>query len=145
MKCPKCEQEIKPQNPYLTVDIIIEIDDGVLLIERKNPPHGWAIPGGFVDYGEAVENAAKREAFEETGLDIANLHLFGVYSDPRRDPRFHTVSIVFLATARLTTTLQAGDDAINAKIYSEENLPDNIVFDHKRILKDYFRWKKSWI
>lgn len=145
MKCPNCEQEIKPQNPYLTVDIIIEIDQGVLLIERKNPPRGWAIPGGFVDYGETVENAAKREAFEETGLDIANLHLFGVYSDPRRDPRFHTVSVVFLATARLTTAIKAGDDAINAKIYSEENLPENIVFDHKRILKDYFRWKKSWI
>ncbi len=76
MKCPYCEKEINPRNPYLTVDIIFEIDNGVLLIERKNEPHGWAIPGGFVDYGETVEEAAKREAKEETNLEAANLHLF---------------------------------------------------------------------
>lgn len=144
MKCPHCEREIKPRSPYLTVDIILEIDKGVVLIERKNEPHGWAIPGGFVDYGETVENAAKREAKEETNIDAANLFLFGVYSDPRRDPRFHTVSVVYVATAR-GVELRAGDDAKTAKIFTEETLPDDIVFDHKKILKDYFRWKKSWI
>lgn len=145
MKCPNCGVDIKPRNPYLTVDIIFEIDNGILLIERKNEPHGWALPGGFVEYGESVEEAAKREAKEETNLEAANLHLFGVYSDPRRDPRFHTVSIVFLATARGEGNVVAGDDAINAKVFTEENLPENIVFDHKKIIKDYFRWRKSWI
>jgi ADP-ribose pyrophosphatase YjhB (NUDIX family) len=144
MRCPHCEKEIKPKNPYITVDIILEIDKGIVLIERKNEPYGWAIPGGFVDYGETVENAAKREAMEETNLDAANLFLFGVYSDPRRDPRFHTVSVVYVATAR-GEGLMAGDDAKTAKIFTEETLPDHIVFDHKKILKDYFRWKKSWI
>jgi len=145
MKCPNCEAEIFPRNPYLTVDIIFEIGDGVLLIERKNEPHGWALPGGFVDYGETVEKAAVREAKEETNLDAVNLHLFGVYSDPKRDSRFHTVSIVYLATARGEAGIVAGDDAIGAKVFREEELPENIVFDHKKILKDYFRWKKSWI
>lgn len=145
MKCPHCGGEIEPKNPYLTVDVIFEIGNGVLLIERKNEPRGWALPGGFVDYGETVEKAAIREAKEETNLDAANLHLFGVYSDPLRDPRFHTVSVVFLATARGESGILAGDDAINAKVFTEEELPDNIVFDHKKILKDYFRWKRSWI
>lgn len=145
MKCQSCGAEVTPKNPFLTVDIIFEIDNGVLLIERKNEPHGWALPGGFVDYGETVENAAKREAKEETNLDAVNLHLFGVYSDPDRDPRFHTVSVVFLATARGEYGIVAGDDAVNARIFTEKELPDNIVFDHKKILKDYFRWKKSWI
>lgn len=145
MKCQSCGAEVTPKNPFLTVDIIFEIDNGVLLIERKNEPHGWALPGGFVDYGEPVENAAKREAKEETNLEAVNLHLFGVYSDPDRDPRFHTVSVVFLATPRGEYGIVAGDDAVNAKIFTEEELPDNIVFDHKKILKDYFRWKKSWI
>lgn len=145
MKCPNCGVDLKPKNPYLTVDIIFEIGNGILLIERKNEPHGWALPGGFVDYGETVENAAKREAKEETNLDAANLHLFGVYSDPARDPRFHTVSVVFLATARGEDRILAGDDAMNAKVFTEEELPENIVFDHKKIIKDYFRWKRSWI
>lgn len=144
IKCENCGSNIKPRNPFLTVDIIIEVEDGVILIERKNEPFGWAIPGGFVDYGETVEVAAKREAKEETNLDIANLFLFGVYSDPKRDPRFHTVSVVFVATAR-GEQLIAGDDAKNAKIFKETELPEDIVFDHKRILKDYFKWKKSWI
>lgn len=143
-KCQNCGAEIRPRNPFLTVDIIIEVEDAIILIERKNEPYGWALPGGFVDYGETVESAAKREAKEETNLDIANLFLFGVYSDPNRDPRFHTVSVVFVATAR-GEQLLAGDDAKNAKIFKEEDLPENIVFDHKKILKDYFKWKKSWI
>ncbi|MCX7990564.1 MAG: NUDIX hydrolase [Proteobacteria bacterium] len=144
LKCESCGALLKPKNPFLTVDIIIEVEDGVVLIERKNEPYGWAIPGGFVDYGETVETSAKREAKEETNLDIANLFLFGVYSDPKRDPRFHTVSVVFVATAR-GDQLIAGDDAKNAKIFKENELPENIVFDHKKILKDYFRWKRSWI
>lgn len=144
LKCENCGSLIKPRNPFLTVDIIIEVEDGVILIERKNEPFGWAIPGGFVDYGETVESAARREAKEETNLDVANLYLFGVYSDPQRDPRFHTVSVVYLATAR-GEQLIAGDDAKNVKIFKENELPENIVFDHKKILKDYFRWKKSWI
>lgn len=143
-KCPQCGADIKPRNPYLTVDIIIEVEDKIILIERKNEPYGWALPGGFVDYGETVESAAKREALEETGLEIVNLFLFGVYSDPKRDPRFHTASVVFIATAR-GDGLRAGDDAKDAKIFAENELPENIVFDHKRIIKDYFRWKKSWI
>ncbi len=144
MKCPYCEKEIKPRNPLLTVDVIFEIDNGILLIERKNEPYGWALPGGFVEYGETVESAAKREAMEETNLEPANLYLFGVYSSPDRDPRFHTVSIVFVATAR-GEYIKAGDDAKNAQIFTKENLPENIVFDHKKIISDYFRWKRSWI
>ncbi len=144
LKCEHCGAAIKPKNPYLTVDIIIEVEDGIILIERKNDPTGWALPGGFVDYGETVENAAKREALEETNLEIVNLFLFGVYSEPTRDPRFHTASIVYVATAR-GDKLIAGDDAKNAKIFKESELPENIVFDHKKIIKDYFRWKKSWI
>lgn len=143
-KCENCGVELRPRNPFLTVDIIIEVEDAIILIERKNEPYGWALPGGFVDYGETVETAAKREAKEETNLDIANLFLFGVYSDPKRDPRFHTVSVVFVATAR-GDQLLAGDDAKNARIFREDELPEDIVFDHKKILKDYFRWKKSWI
>lgn len=144
MNCPHCGKEIKPRNPFLTVDIIFEIDNGIVLIERKNEPHGWALPGGFVDYGESVEAAAKREGFEETNLEPSNLYLFGVYSSPNRDPRFHTVSIVYVATAR-GEILKAGDDAKNAAIFTHENLPENIVFDHKKIIADYFRWKRSWI
>jgi len=144
MKCPYCEKEIKPRSPLLTVDIIFEIDNGILLIERKNEPYGWALPGGFVEYGETVESAAKREAMEETNLEPANLYLFGVYSSPDRDPRFHTVSIVFVATAR-GEYIKAGDDAKNAKIFTKETLPENIVFDHKKIISDYFKWKRSWI
>lgn len=144
MKCPNCGVEIKPRNPLLTVDVIFEIGDGILLIERKNQPYGWALPGGFVEYGETVETAVKREAMEETNLEPANLYLFGVYSSPDRDPRFHTVSIVYVATAR-GEYIRAGDDAKDAKIFTKETLPENIVFDHRRIINDYFRWKRSWI
>jgi 8-oxo-dGTP diphosphatase len=131
----------KKLTPLLTVDIIIEIDDGIVLIERKNPPHGWAFPGGFVDYGESLEKAAVREAKEETSLDVQLIEQFHTYSDPTRDPRHHTVSAVFIAKARGVPA--AADDARTAKIFTEANLPAAIVFDHPRILRDYFDYKRT--
>ncbi len=131
----------KPRNPFLTVDIIIEIDGGIVLIERKNVPHGWAIPGGFVDYGESVEKAAIREAKEETSLDVTLIEQFHSYSDPDRDPRFHTVSIVFIAKGG--GVLKADDDAKNAKVFVKDNLPADIVFDHKQILDHYFKYQQG--
>jgi ADP-ribose pyrophosphatase YjhB (NUDIX family) len=125
------------KQPRITVDIIIEHKGGIILIERKNPPHGWAIPGGFVDWGETVEQAALREAEEETSLDVEDLHQFRVYSDPQRDPRGHTISVVFTGKAEGTT--KAASDAKNVGVFTEDNLPDNIAFDHKKILNDYFR------
>lgn len=135
MNCPYCGKTLQPQNPFLTVDIIIEIGKGIVLIERKNPPHGWALPGGFVDYGESLESAAAREALEETGLRITDMKQFHTYSAPDRDPRHHTVSTVF--TARATGLPVAGDDAGRAAVFSEESLP-SLVFDHGKILHDYF-------
>jgi 8-oxo-dGTP diphosphatase len=111
------------------------------LIERKNPPYGWALPGGFVDYGESLERAAVREAKEETSLDVKLIEQFHSYSDPRRDPRHHTISTVFIATA--DGTPRGEDDAKTAKIFSEDNFPAVIVFDHRQILGDYFRYKKT--
>ncbi|MGD8353380.1 MAG: NUDIX hydrolase [Pseudomonadota bacterium] len=125
-----------PRNPFPTVDIIIEVEGGIVLIERKNPPHGWAIPGGFVDYGETVEDAAVREAKEETGLDVTLNRLLGVYSDPARDPRSHTISTVFVAAAAGKPV--ADDDAADAGVFNENTLPGNIAFDHREILADYF-------
>lgn len=127
--------------PRITVDIIIEIDNGIILIERKNPPYGWAIPGGFVDYGESLESSAVREAKEETGLDIENLHQFHTYSDPGRDPRGHTISTVFIAKGKGIP--KASDDAANIGIFTKDNLPENLAFDHRKILEDYFRRKIS--
>jgi ADP-ribose pyrophosphatase YjhB (NUDIX family) len=125
------------RNPFPTADIIIEINGaGIVLIKRKNPPHGWAIPGGFVDYGESVEAAAIREAKEETSLDVELTRLLGVYSDPDRDPRFHTVSTVFVARASGTPIGQ--DDAAEARVFTRDNLPDDLAFDHRSILDDYF-------
>jgi 8-oxo-dGTP diphosphatase len=130
------------KNPLLTVDIIIEIAGaGIVLIERKNPPHGWALPGGFVDYGETLESAAVREAKEETSLDIVLVEQFHTYSDPCRDPRHHSVSTVFIATAH--TTPRAADDAKAAQVFRPGDLPTPIVFDHSRILREYFYYKKS--
>ena len=90
---------VRYRNPFPTVDIIIRINDGIVLIKRKNPPYGWALPGGFVDYGESLETAAAREAKEETTLDIRLISQLGAYSDPKRDPRHHTISVVFIAEA----------------------------------------------
>jgi len=131
----------KFRNPFPTVDIIIEIDDGIVLIERKNPPPGWALPGGFVDYGESVERAAVREAKEETCLDVRLIDQFYTYSDPRRDPRHHTLAVVFIARAQGTP--RGADDARTAKIFFESSLPTPLAFDHATILRDYFHFKKT--
>jgi len=122
--------------PPLTVDIIIEIGGKIVLIERKYPPLGWALPGGFVEKGESVEDAARREALEETGLVLENLRQFHVYSDPGRDPRFHTVTVVF--TAHGTGTPQASSDAKILGVFKIDELPENIAFDHRRIIEDYY-------
>ncbi len=127
------------KNPIPTVDIIIELKDGIILIKRKNPPYGWAIPGGFIDYGESAESAALREAKEETNLEITDLRQFHTYSDPNRDPRFHTISIVFVAKGRGVP--QAKDDAMEIGVFTKDNLPEEIAFDHRKILEDYFNKK----
>jgi 8-oxo-dGTP diphosphatase len=129
------------RNPPVTVDIIIEINAKIILIERLNPPHGWALPGGFVDYGESLETAASREAKEETSLDIRLKEQFHTYSDPDRDPRHHTVTTVYIATAAGIPA--AADDAKKLGLFIRSNLPEPIVFDHKKILDDYFRYKKG--
>jgi ADP-ribose pyrophosphatase YjhB (NUDIX family) len=129
------------KTPYVTVDIVIEMDGGIVLIERKNPPHGWALPGGFVDYGESLEAAAVREAKEETNLGVRLVEQFHTYSDPGRDPRFHTVATVFIAKA--SGTPKGADDAKRAEVFGEGTLPSPIAFDHGRILADYFRYRKT--
>ena len=132
----------KYRNPLLTTDIIIEVSDrGIVLIERKNPPHGWALPGGFVDYGESLEKAALREAKEETSLEVVLTEQFYTYSDPRRDPRHHSVSTVFIATAEGEP--RGADDAKVARLFQEEGIPTPLVFDHARILRDYFVFRKT--
>jgi 8-oxo-dGTP diphosphatase len=138
ISCPNCGTVVKVhRNPLLTVDIIIRIARGtVVLIERKNPPYGWALPGGFVDYGESLETAAWREAREETGLEVEDLQQFRAYSDPCRDPRHHTVSMVFSAIAKGTP--KAADDAMRVKVFEIQHLPADLAFDHARILGDYF-------
>ena len=138
IECPKCKNEIEVyQNPIPTVDIIIEVGrNGIVLIKRKNPPYGWAIPGGFVDYGESLEKAAVREAKEETSLDVKLVKQFHTYSDPKRDPRHHSISTVYIAKAKGVP--KAKDDALEIGIFDESNLPDEIAFDHRLILKDYF-------
>ena len=122
-----------------TVDIIIEIDTRIVLMKRKNPPHGWALPGGFVDYGESYEQAAAREALEETGVVVENLRQFHTYSKPGRDPRMHTASTVFTASGK--TMPRAGDDAAEAALFDRTNLPE-LAFDHAQILSDYFTSRK---
>jgi len=135
LPCPHCGQTLSAsRTPAPTVDIIIAYGGGIVLIRRKNPPYGWALPGGFVDYGESVEHAAAREAKEETNLEVDGLTLLGVYSDPARDPRGHTISTVF--TARGSGDLRGQDDAAAAAVFTLDNLPD-LVFDHARILADY--------
>ncbi len=128
--------------PLLTVDIIIELSDKpgnpIVLIERKNPPYGWALPGGFVDVGETVEHAAVREAREETCMDVTLSFLLGVYSDPKRDNRGHTVSLVYVAQAQGTP--KAADDAKDVKIFSSEHIDVELAFDHAQIIVDYKRY-----
>ena len=138
IRCLFCGREIERyKNPLPTVDIIIETGKGIVLIRRKNPPYGWALPGGFVDYGETLEQAAVREAREETSLDVELVSQFRAYSDPSRDPRHHTISVIFRARA-VCGTPRAADDAIDAGIFDRNNLPDDLAFDHGKILQDYF-------
>ena len=138
LSCPHCGKVVeKYRNPFPTVDIIIELEKhGIVLIKRKNPPYGWALPGGFVDYGESLESAALREAREETGLDVELLYQLGAYSDPERDPRHHTISVVFVA--RATGEPKAADDAEDVGVFDPNSLPEQLAFDHAKILQDYF-------
>jgi O-acetyl-ADP-ribose deacetylase (regulator of RNase III)/ADP-ribose pyrophosphatase YjhB (NUDIX family) len=130
------------KGPFTTVDAIIEINGGVVLIERSNPPFGLALPGGFVDYGESLEDAVTREIKEETNLKISDLKQFHTYSEPDRDPRFHTIGTVFIAHAKGKP--QAGDDAAGLKIIKLSEIPKlNFAFDHKKILQDYLQYKQG--
>ena len=130
------------RNPIPTVDIIIELDSGgIVLIKRKNPAPGWALPGGFIDYGESAENAAVREAHEETSLTVQLVELFHVYSDPQRDPRQHTITTVLIA--RAAGTPRGADDAVEAQVFHEHSLPSPLAFDHGEILRDYFVYKRT--
>lgn len=133
----------KLQNgPFTTVDAIIEINGGIVIIQRSNPPFGWALPGGFVDYGESLEIAVAREAKEETGLEITDIKQFHTYSDPKRDPRFHTIGTVFIAKAK--GAAKAGDDAAGLKIVKLNEIPGlTLAFDHKQILEDYLEYKAT--
>ena len=135
----------KPTTPFLAADAIIELTDKpglpIVLIERKNPPYGWAIPGGFVDVGERLEVAAIREAKEEVCLDVRLKALLGMYSDPKRDDRGHTVTAVYVAEA--TGEPQAADDAKNLNIFDLDSLPDELAFDHRQVLEDYRKFRES--
>jgi 8-oxo-dGTP diphosphatase len=135
----------RPVTPLVAVDIVIELVDRpgrpIVLIERRNPPFGWALPGGFVDVGESLEQAAVREAREETSLAVRLKVLLGCYSDPARDPRGHTVSPVYVAEA--TGEPAAADDARNLAVFDPERLPAELAFDHSRILADYRHWRAT--
>ena len=132
---------MKSVGPRPTVDVIIEVDGGIVLIRRRHPPEGWAIPGGFIDTGERAEEAARREMREETSLDVELIELLGVYSDPQRDTRGHTISSVYVGRARGKP--RAADDAADAGVFTESNLPQPLAFDHAAILTDYFRFRRS--
>lgn len=129
------------RTPALAVDVVIELDAGIVLIERRNPPYGWALPGGFVDRGETVERAALREAAEETGLAVRLTCLLGCYSDPARDPRGHTVSLVYVASA--SGEPQARDDARAVAVVDPRTIGLALAFDHDRILEDYLVWRDT--
>jgi O-acetyl-ADP-ribose deacetylase (regulator of RNase III)/ADP-ribose pyrophosphatase YjhB (NUDIX family) len=133
----------KLQNgPFTTVDAIIEINEGIVVIERSNPPFGFALPGGFVDYGESLEDAVKREAKEETSLDLTELKQFHTYSEPNRDPRFHTIGTVFIAKAKGEP--KAGDDAKGLKVVKLSEIAKlDFAFDHKKIIQDYLKYKNA--
>lgn len=131
------KQENKPKTPMLCADLIIDMGAGlVLLVKRKNDPQGWALPGGFVDIGESVEEAALREAKEEIGLYVELVRQFHIYSEPNRDSRGHTASVVFIAKGKGEP--KAGSDAAEVGFFHQMNLPQDIAFDHRQILNDYF-------
>jgi 8-oxo-dGTP diphosphatase len=135
----------KPITPLLAADVIIELTDfpnrPIVLIERANPPYGWAIPGGFVDLGEIVEQAAVREAQEEVGLEVRLIALLGIYSDPVRDSRGHTVTAVYVAEAAGTPV--AADDAKNCRLFRLNELPESLAFDHAQVLADYKKYREA--
>ena len=142
VSCPRCGQLVSVyRNPIPAADVIIRVGQSIVLIKRKNFPHGWALPGGFIDYGESAEHAAHREAKEETGLNVQTLELFGVYSAPDRDPRHHTLSIVFTGWAQGVP--KASDDAAGIGLFIHETLPFPLVFDHAKILEDFFSRSKT--
>ncbi len=143
--CPKCSTQVrKHDNPSPTADAIIyDEDKGIVLIERANIPLGFALPGGFVDVGESVEEAAIREMKEETNLDIELLGILGVYSKPERDPRFHTMTVCFVAKAIDSNSLMAGDDAKKANFYALDNLPEKLCFDHGKMIEDFKEFLKN--
>ncbi|OPL19780.1 MAG: hypothetical protein AVO35_02050 [Candidatus Aegiribacteria sp. MLS_C] len=135
---------MRPVTPLLTVDAIIEMDDGgIVLIRRRNPPEGWALPGGFVDPGESLAESVRREALEETSLDVEVLEMFHVYSRPWRDPRGDTVSVVY--HCRASGVPHGGDDAASAVVFDPGSLPEDIAFDHGRILEQFLNWRKTGI
>lgn len=135
----------RPVTPLIAADAIIELTDlpgrPIVLIERRFPPAGWAIPGGFVDVGESLEHAAVREALEETGLNVRLKALLGLYSDPARDPRGHTVTAVYVAEA--SGTPKAADDAKNVQVAHLDELPEPLAFDHAMVLEDYRRFRET--
>lgn len=139
ISCPHCGKPYKVyRNPTPTADVVIyDPERGVVIISRKNFPHGYALPGGYIDEGEQAEMAAIREMKEETNLDVRLLGLLGVYSRPDRDPRQHNMSVVFVGEVLDPNMLKAGDDAEQAAFYKLEALPEPIVFDHKQILIDF--------
>jgi 8-oxo-dGTP diphosphatase len=142
LACPACGQKVKDyRNPFPTVDVIIELAEGIVLIERKNEPFGWAIPGGFVDYGESLESAAVRESLEETSLAVTGLRLLGCYSDPSRDARSHNISTVYVAKG--SGIPKAGDDAAGLAVFALDSLPEPLCFDHGKILSDYLQRKRE--
>lgn len=138
--CPHCGNPSPVRNPFPTVDVVVyRPHEGILLIARKNPPLGWALPGGFIDYGESAEQAALREAREETGLVVRIRALLGVYSRPDRDPRFHTMSVVFWVDADEGVVPCAGDDAAKARFFPLASLPEIMAFDHREIVGDFVK------
>ncbi len=155
--CPHCGGPVVMyRNPAPTVDILIhDPGRGIVLIRRRNEPPGWALPGGFIDYGESAEAAAVREAREETGLDVELTGLVGVYSEPERDPRHHTLSVIYAARVRGEATAAAaggdaasvaapiapiaGDDAADARFFAPDDLPQPMAFDHAKIIADWLR------
>ncbi len=143
LACPQCGSLLKRyRNPFPTVDIVIELENkGIVLIQRGKEPYGWALPGGFVDYGESLEEAARREALEETSLDVELVKQLGAYSAPDRDPRHHAISVVFLGRAKGEP--RAREDAQEVGVFDEKNMPSPLAFDHEKILADYFASKRT--